>query len=114
MAKIILFENENEKTMELEGKAVIAFVYKPALKNSDDKIPDMASLMIGSGNPTEILTHTGSSLGSLLARMIKDPLGKLIVSMDIMKSFKNAIVGDGVEVKIEEERIVPVKESETL
>ena len=113
MVKMTLIENG--RTMEMEGKAVIAFVYKPALKNNiEDKTPDMASLMMGFGNPAEILSRTGSSLGSLFSRLIKNPLDQLIVSIDIIKSFKNAIAGEGVEVKVEEERIVPVKKEETL
>ena len=108
MVKMTLIEDG--RTMEMEGKAVIAFVYKPALEN---KTPDMASLMMGSGNPAEILSRTGSSMGSLFSRLIKNPFDQLIVSIDIIKSFKNAIAGEGVEVKVEEERIVPVKKEET-
>ena len=111
MAKVTLMDAG--KTVEMEGKAVIAFVVNPAdVKGGDGRLPDAVTLVIGSGQPKQILTTTAGCMGSLLTSMVEDPIDQLMLSMVMMKRFKDSIIGEGTEVEVQEKQVRPIKEED--
>ena len=69
-------------------------------------------MMIGSGQPKQILTTVASCMGSLLTEIVEDPIDQLMMFMVMMKRFKDSIIGEGTEVEVQEKQLTPVKEED--
>jgi hypothetical protein len=51
-------------------------------------------------------------MGSLLTSMVEDPIDQLMLSMAMMKRFKDSIIGEGTEVEVQEKQVRPIKEED--
>lgn len=104
MTKIVM-TNDDGRTVEMEGSAVVSFIINPAVEKKDERLPDAMSLMMGAGAPKNILTALASCMGSLLTQVIEDPGNQILMSMLMMRRFKDAIIGEGVQVDVEEKSV---------
>ena len=51
-------------------------------------------------------------MGSLLTSIVEDPIDQLMLSMVMMKRFKDSIIGEGTEVEVQEKQVRPIKEED--
>ena len=100
MVKITI--TDGEVTNEMEGKAVVAFIVQP---ERGSEHPDAGSMLMGSGKPLDILKHSTTCLGSLLNCLIRDETEKLVVSGLMVSWFRDAVLGTGMTVDIQEKTV---------
>ena len=103
MVKITV--EEGEKRCEMEGQAVVACIIRPT-EGTDDRNPDAGSIMIGGGKPIEILEYAASCLGSVMTQIVKDPMDQMLVSLIMMKKFREATMGKDIQIDVQEQNIV--------
>ena len=104
MTKITMVNDDN-RTGEMEGSAVVSFIINPVMNTDDGRKPDAMSLMVGYGASKDILSTIASCMGSMLTQMIEDPGQQILMSMLMMRRFKDAIIGEGVDVDVQEKSV---------
>ena len=94
MVKLNMNMNDGEHNLEMEGKAVVAFVMEP--KGHD---ADYAALVVGESSPHSIALAIGNGVGSILNQLSKDSFNRVLLAAEVMKQIKNAIDGDNIKEK---------------
>ena len=110
MAKVILIDGD--RTFEMEGEAVLAFVTNPAVQGGDDKIPNAMTLMVGSGSTGKIMKTVSSCMGSLLSQMVTDPVEQIVLVRKMTQYFTDGIFGIGTDTEVQEKQMTPIKEED--
>lgn len=90
----------NEQNIELNGEAVLALLINPVNIPEHEKKEDataVATVLLGSGAPAEILIHAANGYGHAVAEMIEDQTMQIILAGAIMKCFYKALLGENYE-----------------
>ena len=95
--------NNGTNNLDMEGKAVIAFVIDPAGHDAD-----YAALMLGKSSLNEIAISAGTGIGSIINQLGKNTFDRVILAADVIKQIKGTLEGD----TIKEEKIVEGKAEE--
>ena len=103
MVKITLTDENIDKTVEMEGKAVVAFVINPNVEGEEK--PDAASLVLGSGGTKELMYASAKCLGSVVTQIVKDPLSLYILSKGMVEQFKDAVLGLNMDVDVQKSEV---------
>ena len=103
MVKITLTDENIDKTVEMEGKAVVAFVINPNVEGEEK--PDAASLVLGSGGTKELMYASAKCPGSVVTQIVKDPLSLYILSKGMVEQFKDAVLGLNMDVDVQESEV---------
>ena len=80
---------DGNQTVEMEGKAVVAFVIDPA----DDE-SDLTSMMLGKGNPKREMLAVARGLGALVNQLIDNPVDQCLIGVAMNRIIKDVICGD--------------------
>lgn len=80
---------DGNQTVEMEGKAVVAFVIDPA----DDE-SDLTSMMFGKGNPKREMLAVARGLGALVNQLIDNPVDQCLIGVAMNRIIKDVICGD--------------------
>ena len=94
MVKLNMNMNDGEHNLEMEGKAVVAFVLEP--KGHD---ADCAALLVGESSPHSVALAIGNGVGSILNQLGKDSFNRVLLAAEVMKQIKNALDGDNIKEK---------------
>lgn len=79
---------DGNQTVEMEGKAVVAFVIDPA----DDE-SDLTSMMLGKGNPKREMLAVARGLGALITQLFSNPVDQCMLGVWMNKTIKDVIRG---------------------
>ena len=80
---------DGDKTVEMEGKAVVAFVIDPV----DDEA-DLASMMLGKGNPQREMIAVARGVGALVNQLFDNPVDQCLMGVTMTKVIKDVICGE--------------------
>lgn len=94
MVKLNLNMNDGEHNVDMEGKAVVAFVMDP--KGHD---ADSAALMVGEASPHNAALAIGTGVGSILSQLGKSAFDRAMLAAEVMKYIKSALDGDSIKEK---------------
>ena len=94
MVKLNMNINDGEHNLEMEGKAVVAFVMDP--KGHD---ADCAAMLVGSTSPHDAAFAMGKGIGSILSQLGKNTFDKVMLAQLVIKQIKDAIDGDSIAEK---------------
>ena len=94
MVKLNMNMNDGEHNIEMEGKAVVAFVMDP--KGHD---ADFVALLVGESSPHSVALAIGNGVGSILNQLGKDSFNRVLLAAEVMKQIKNALDGDNIKEK---------------
>lgn len=94
MVKLNMNINDGEHNLEMEGKAVVAFVMDP--KGHD---ADCVAMLVGESSPHNVTLAMGNGVGSILNQLGKDSFDRVLLAAKAMKQIKNAIDGDSIAEK---------------
>ena len=94
MVKLNMNINDGEHNIEMEGKAVVAFVMDP--KEHD---ADCAAMLVGESSPHNIALAMGNGVGSILNQLGKDSFDRVLLAAEVMKQIKKALDWDNIKEK---------------
>ena len=94
MVKLNMNINDGEHNLEMEGKAVVAFVMDP--KGHD---ADCVAMLVGESSPHNIALAMGNGVGSILNQLGKDSFDRVLLAAKVMKQIKKALDGDNIKEK---------------
>ena len=94
MVKLNMNMNDGEHNLEMEGKAVVAFVMDP--KGHD---ADCAAMLVGESSPHNVALAMGNGVGSILSQLGKNTFDRVTLAQMVIKQIKNAIDGDSIAEK---------------
>lgn len=94
MVKLNMNINDGEHNLEMEGKAVVAFVMDP--KGHD---ADCAAMLVGESSPHNAALAMGKGIGSILSQLGKNTFDKVMLAQLVIKQLKDAIDGDSIAEK---------------
>ena len=94
MVKLNMNINDGGHNLEMEGKAVVAFVMDP--KEHD---ADCAAMLVGSTSPHDAAFAMGKGIGSILSQLGKNTFDKVMLAQLVIKQLKDAIDGDSIAEK---------------
>lgn len=80
---------DGNQTVEMEGKAVVAFVIDPA----DDE-SDLTSMMLGKGNPKREMLAVARGLGALVNQLFNNPVDQCLIGIAMNRIIKDVICGE--------------------
>jgi len=80
---------DGEKNIDMEGKAVVAFVIDPA----DDEA-DLVSMMLGKSNPKREMLAVARGLGALVNQLFNNPVDQCLIGVAMNRIIKDVICGD--------------------
>ena len=87
MVKLNLTDGEN--TIEMEGKAVVAFVIDPANDDSDG-----ASMMLGKVNPERAMISVAKGAAGLITQLFSNPIDQCMLGVRMNQIIKDVICGE--------------------
>ena len=94
MVKLNMNINDGEHNLEMEGKAVVAFVMNP--KGHD---ADCAARLVGESSPHNAALAMGNGIGSILSQLGKNTFDRVMLAQLVIKQIKDAIDGDSIAKK---------------
>lgn len=94
MVKLNMNMNNGEHNIDMEGKAVVAFVI-----DHEGHDADYAALLVGESSPHSIVLAIGNGVGSILNQLGKDSFNRVLLAAEVMKQIKNALDGDNIKEK---------------
>lgn len=87
MVKLNLTDGENN--IDMEGKAVVAFVIDPA---NDDT--DGASMMLGKANPERAMISVAEGAAGLITQLFSNPIDQCMLGVRMNQTIKDVICGE--------------------
>lgn len=94
MVKLNMNINDGEHNLEMEGKAVVAFVMDP--KGHD---ADCAAMLVGESSQHNVALAMGKGIGSILSQLGKNTFNRVTLAQLVIKQIKDAIDGDSIAEK---------------
>lgn len=94
MVKLNMNINDGEHNLEMEGKAVVAFVMDPQGHDAD-----CAAMLVGESSPHNVALAMGNGVGSILNQLGKDSFDRVLLAAEVMKQIKKALDGDNIKEK---------------
>lgn len=80
---------DGDKTVEMEGKAVVAFVIDPENDESDG-----ASIMFGKANSKRAMIAVAKGAGALVNQLFNNPIDQCLLGVAMNRVIKDVICGD--------------------
>ena len=94
MVKLNMNINDGEHNLEMEGKAVVAFVMDH--KGHD---ADCVAMLVGESSPHNVALAMGNCVGSILSQLGKNTFDRVMLAQLVIKQIKDAIDGDSIAEK---------------
>ena len=94
MVKLNMNVNDGEYNLEMEGKAVAAFVMDPKGHDADG-----VAMLVGESSPHSVALVIGNGVGSILNQLGKNTFDKVMLAQLVIKQLKDAIDGDSIAEK---------------
>lgn len=80
---------DGEKNIDMEGKAVVAFVIDPANDEAD-----LTSMILGKGNPKREMLAVARGLGALVNQLFSNPVDQCLIGVAMNRIIKDVICGE--------------------
>lgn len=80
---------DGDKTVEMEGMAVVAFVIDPADDDSDG-----ASIMFGRANSKRAMNAVAKGAAGLVTQLFNNPVDQCMVGVRMNRTIKDVICGE--------------------
>lgn len=80
---------DGDKTVEMEGKAVVAFVIDPADDDSDG-----ASIMFGKANSERAMKAVAKGAAGLVTQLFNNPVDQCLMGVRMNQIIKDVICGE--------------------